>query len=87
MSAEQDTIRDLAYRLWQDAGGPHGRDQEFWYAAEAQVSAAPAEVAPKAAKPKAPAKPKAAPKAEPKPKEKAPAKPKAAPKTKAAAKA
>ncbi len=80
MSAEQEKIKDLAYRLWQDAGSPHGRDQEFWYAAEQQVTAA------KAAKPKAPAKPKAAPTAAPK--AKAEAKPKAAkPRAKAAAKA
>lgn len=81
MSAEQEKLKNLAYQLWQDAGSPHGRDQEFWYAAEIHLKAATS------AKPKA-AKPKAAPKV----KEKAPAvakpaaKPKAASKAKAAAK-
>lgn len=78
MSAEQEKIKDLAYRLWQDAGSPHGRDQEFWYAAETQVKGAKPAKAP--AKPKAAAKPKAEPKT---------AKPKATPKAvkpKAAAK-
>lgn len=78
MSAEQDNIQDVAYRLWQDAGSPHGRDQEFWFAAEAQVRTA------QPAKPKAPTKPTAAakPKAEPKAKASAkpPAKPPAKPK-------
>ncbi|MGE5477056.1 MAG: DUF2934 domain-containing protein [Bacteroidales bacterium] len=75
MSADQE-IKDLAYKLWQDAGSPDGRDQEFWYAAEVQVKAAkPAKAkaaAPKASKPKAAPKPKAA--AAPKPKAKAAAK-------------
>jgi hypothetical protein len=61
----QDKIKDLAYRLWQEAGSPEGRDLEYWLAAEAQLNKAK----PKVAKPKAPAKPKAA---------AAPAKPKAA---------
>jgi len=80
MSAEQDKIRDLAYRLWQEAGSPHGRDQEFWFAAEQQLKAATAP------KPKTPAKPKAAKAAS---KTKADAKPKALAKSraKAAAKA
>lgn len=78
MSAEQEKIKDVAYRLWLDAGSPDGRDQEFWFAAEAQVKV-PAK--PKAApKPKAAAKPKAEPKPKAVPKAKAPAKPKAAPK-------
>lgn len=74
MSAEQEMIKDLAYRLWQDAGSPAGRDQEFWFAAETQVAAKPTPKPKAAAKPKAEAKPKAA------------AKPKAVPKAKAAAK-
>lgn len=72
MSAEQEKIKDIAYRLWQDAGSPHGRDQEFWYAAEVEVTAAKPQPQPKAA-----AKPKAEAKAKPA------AKPKAAPKAKA----
>jgi hypothetical protein len=27
-------IRIRAYRLWEEAGRPHGRDQEFWLAGE-----------------------------------------------------
>jgi prepilin-type N-terminal cleavage/methylation domain-containing protein len=43
MSTE--TIRDneipsRAYRLWQQAGRPHGRDLEFWIQAEAEDRAA-----------------------------------------------
>lgn len=80
MSAEQEKIKNLAYQLWQDAGSPDGRDQEFWYTAEVQVKAA------KPAKAKAAAAPKA-PKAKAEPKAKAPAAPKAAkPKAKVVAK-
>jgi hypothetical protein len=28
----------LAYKLWEEAGHPWGRDHEFWDAAEAQLS-------------------------------------------------
>jgi hypothetical protein len=37
----QDTIKDLAYRLWQEAGCPEGTDMEHWLAAEAAVSQKP----------------------------------------------
>jgi hypothetical protein len=30
-------IRDRAYFLWQEAGAPHGKDEEFWYAAEQDI--------------------------------------------------
>lgn len=64
MSAEQEKIEHLAYRLWQEAGSPDGRDQEFWFAALAEVTAdktVKAEPKPKAAaKPKAASKPKVA---------------------------
>jgi hypothetical protein len=63
MSAEQDKIKDLAYRLWQESGGPHGRDMDFWLDAEAKLKAAKPKAAKAAAKPKpaakAPAKAKA----------------------------
>ncbi len=76
MSA-QDQIQKLAYTLWQDAGSPHGRDMDFWLAAEAQLTVG------QAAKPRAGAKLKAPAKSN------APAKPPAKPKAraKAAAKA
>lgn len=79
MSAEQEKIQDIAYRLWQDAGSPDGRDQEFWFAAETQVK-------PAKAKAKAPAKPKAEPKAKAAAAAPKAAKPKVVAKPKAAAK-
>ncbi len=33
----QQVIRDLAYKLWQQAGEPHGRDVDFWLEAERQL--------------------------------------------------
>ena len=60
MSAQQEEIQHLAYRLWQEAGGPHGRDWDFWLQAEAQLESV---AKPKPVKAKTPAKPKAAPKA------------------------
>lgn len=32
-------IRERAYRLWEAEGCEHGRDMEYWFRAEAQVSA------------------------------------------------
>lgn len=40
MSAEQDAIRELAYRLWQEGGCADGRDLDYWLMAEAQLGAA-----------------------------------------------
>lgn len=39
LSPEQifDFIQDRAYRLWDQAGRPQGRDWEFWFKAEKQV--------------------------------------------------
>ena len=34
-------IADLAFQLWDSNGRPQGRDQEFWFQAEAQILAAP----------------------------------------------
>ena len=31
------TIATVAYKLWEDAGKPKGRDTEFWLAAENQI--------------------------------------------------
>ena len=33
----QQKIRDEAYRLWEDEGCQHGKDQEYWYRAEENV--------------------------------------------------
>jgi Protein of unknown function (DUF2934) len=30
-------IRARAHRLWEQAGKPEGRDQEFWYQAEQEL--------------------------------------------------
>jgi len=30
-------IQDRAYRLWDEAGRPQGRDWEFWFQAEEEV--------------------------------------------------
>jgi hypothetical protein len=52
-------IRELAYRLWDEAGRPDGRDQDFWLQAETCLTKAPASrpAAKKAtAKAKSPAK-------------------------------
>ncbi|HEC68824.1 MAG TPA: DUF2934 domain-containing protein [Candidatus Omnitrophica bacterium] len=32
-----DFIQDRAYRLWDQAGRPQGRDWEFWFKAEKEV--------------------------------------------------
>jgi hypothetical protein len=31
-------IRDRAYQLWDQAGRPEGREQEFWYDAERELA-------------------------------------------------
>lgn len=85
-------ISEAAYHLWQDAGQPHGRDQDFWYQAEAALTAtakpkrrrAPARAAAKPATRKTAAKPAAA-KAKAEPKAKSAPKAKAEPKAKAPA--
>ncbi|CAH2600138.1 conserved protein of unknown function [Rhodovastum atsumiense] len=41
MADLEQRTRDLAYRLWEEAGRPDGRDHEFWYAARQQVEAEP----------------------------------------------
>jgi hypothetical protein len=35
--ASRQQIRDLAYKKWDDAGRPHGRDDEFWISAESEL--------------------------------------------------
>jgi hypothetical protein len=39
MSDRERRIRERAYQLWQLAGQPAGRDDEFWHHAEAEVGA------------------------------------------------
>ncbi len=33
MSVMEELIRELAYELWEQAGRPDGRSDEFWFAA------------------------------------------------------
>jgi Protein of unknown function (DUF2934) len=33
----EETIRRRAYTLWQRAGRPEGRSEEFWHAAQAEI--------------------------------------------------
>ena len=37
MSDIEETIRRRAYELWEDAGRPEGRSDEFWLAAEVEI--------------------------------------------------
>lgn len=45
MSEHEQQVRELAYRLWEEAGYPDGRSDEFWYVAIEQIAASPAGVA------------------------------------------
>jgi hypothetical protein len=78
MSDHEERIRELAYRLWEEAGRPDGRDDDFWHAAneltaaqdvEAEAAPPAAPVPPPSPEPVAPpakaAPPAAAPKAKP----------------------
>jgi hypothetical protein len=79
MDDHEDRVRTLAYRLWEEAGRPHGRGDEFWHAAERQIASRPApdqppatsaspaaaSLAPATRKPAAPAAKPAAPKRAP----------------------
>jgi len=39
MNEHDDTkIRDRAYALWERAGSPEGRQEEFWHAAERELA-------------------------------------------------
>ena len=37
MSLTEETIRERAYQLWDQAGRPEQRSQEFWFAAKAEL--------------------------------------------------
>jgi hypothetical protein len=34
VAADEEKIRTLAHRLWEEAGSPPDGDRDFWYAAE-----------------------------------------------------
>ncbi len=38
MSDIEQRIRDRAYQLWEQAGRPHGRGEEFWFAARREIA-------------------------------------------------
>lgn len=35
----EERIRQRAYELWEQAGCPHGQDEQYWHAAEAEFEA------------------------------------------------
>jgi hypothetical protein len=37
MSGIEDAVRKRAYELWEQAGMPEGRSEEFWHAARAEL--------------------------------------------------
>ncbi len=37
MSAMEKVVRELAYELWEHAGRPDGRSDEFWFAARFEL--------------------------------------------------
>ncbi len=39
-TGNEETVRQLAHQLWESAGCPEGRQDEFWYAAERDLAAA-----------------------------------------------
>lgn len=49
-TADEATIREHAYHLWEKDGRPHGRDNEYWMRAVVALSETP----PKSAFPSAP---------------------------------
>ena len=40
MDDHEDHIRRRAYHLWEEAGRPEGRSEEFWHAARAEIAGA-----------------------------------------------
>ncbi len=84
MSARDEMIRKRAYELWEKAGMPQGRSEEFWFAArvEFETKAPPAEKQETAAPVPAPKPSPAPPAAKPAAKASAAARPGTRPKAK-----
>jgi hypothetical protein len=40
LSSREERIRERAHQLWQQAGEPAGRHEEFWRQAEAEIDTA-----------------------------------------------
>lgn len=38
MQDDEQEVRDLAYRLWEEAGKPEGRHDEFWHKARERLA-------------------------------------------------
>ena len=36
----EERIRELAHRMWDEAGRPEGQDEYFWHKAEAEIDVA-----------------------------------------------
>ena len=43
MSSIEEAVRRRAYELWEQAGQPDGRSDEFWFAATAELEGKPFE--------------------------------------------
>lgn len=79
MQNHNEDIRKRAYELWEQAGSPPGREQDFWLRAEQEITGSGAQAASKKPKPakkaaspkKQAAAKKPASRAKPKPAEKA----------------
>jgi Protein of unknown function (DUF2934) len=41
MSSAEEAVRRRAYELWEQAGHPEGRSEEFWHAAVAELEGKP----------------------------------------------
>ena len=41
MSSIEETVRRRAYQLWEQAGQPEGRSEEFWFVAIAELEGKP----------------------------------------------
>jgi hypothetical protein len=39
MTRREQRVRERAHQLWQQAGEPEGKDEQFWHEAEAQIEA------------------------------------------------
>ena len=48
-------VRERAYHLWEHAGRPHDRQDEFWYRASSEISAEAVAPSPAAGAPRKPA--------------------------------
>jgi hypothetical protein len=38
MKVDQEKIRELAHKLWEQAGKPEGKEDQFWFEAERQLA-------------------------------------------------